>query len=111
MTREDETLIRVQREWNGWQTADVRLCDLQDVHWFQPSGAPRQIVHGYVSCDKIVAGHLPHDCERTRRPDPLLVCVLKSHTSAGAYAELARRANERQRTSSHETLVGVAEAS
>ena len=71
------------------------MNDLQDVHWFQPSGAPRRLVHGYVSCASIMAGALPHDCDRTVAPHRLLVCVIKSHTSEPVYAELERRANER----------------
>jgi hypothetical protein len=95
MQAEDRTLIRVQREWDGWRTAEVRLSDLQDVHWFQPGGAPRPLVHGYISCGSVVRGDIPHDCDRTPAPHRLLVCVLKKHTAAGAYSEIARRADER----------------
>jgi hypothetical protein len=42
----DEMPVRVHREWDGWQTAEVRLCDLQKIHRFQPHGAPRPLVHG-----------------------------------------------------------------
>jgi hypothetical protein len=89
----DETLIRVHRDWNGCRTAEVRLGDLQQTHWFQPPGAPRPLVHGYMSCTSIVSGDIPHDCNRTDEPHRLLVCVLKKHNLASAYMELARRAD------------------
>jgi hypothetical protein len=69
------------------------LSDLQEVHWSQPTGAPRRLVHGYVSCTSIMAGDLPHNCDRTVPPHRLLVCVIKSHTCESVYAELERRAN------------------
>jgi hypothetical protein len=94
MSTENETLIQVQREWDGWKTAEVRLGDLRDVHWFQPERAPRTIVHGYISCSAIVNGDIPHGCSPTHAPHRLLVCVLKSHTLPSAYNELVRRADE-----------------
>lgn len=97
----DEMLINVQREWNGWQTAMVRLGDLQHIHWFQPSGAPRRLVHAYVSCADIVDGHIPHDCERTPAPHQLLVCILKCHSIATAYAEVSRRADDQTLSQEH----------
>ena len=50
-----ETLIRVQSDWNAWRTAEVRLGDLQNIHWRQPRGAPSPLVHGHVSCSSIVS--------------------------------------------------------
>jgi hypothetical protein len=94
MRAEDEILIRVQRDWNGWRTGEVRLGDIQNVHWFQPSRAPRPLVHGYISCASIVRGDIPHDCHRSEAPHRLLVCVLKRHTVPSAYVELMRRADE-----------------
>ena len=99
MRAEDENLIRVQCDWDGWRTGEVRLGDLQNVHWFQPSRAPRPLVHCYISCADIVTGDLPHDCSLTEAPHRLFVCVLKSHTVPRAYEELARRADEQQRSS------------
>ena len=96
MRAEDETLIRVQRDWNGWRTGEVRLGDLQSVHWFQPSRAPRPLVHGYISCASIVSGDIAHDCHLSDPPHRLLVCVLKSHNVPVAYVELARRADEQR---------------
>ena len=93
MQSEATRIIRVQSEWNGWRTAGVRMSDLHEVHWFQPKGAPRRLVHGYVSCASITAGELPHNC--TGSPHRLFVCVIKSHTSEAVYAELERRANAR----------------
>ena len=92
MRSEDEALICVQREWTDWRTAEVRLGDLRGLHWFQPSRAPRELLHGYVACDKVTSGELPHDCA-ARGQHPLLVCVLRSHTLPTVYSELVRRAS------------------
>ena len=89
----DETLIRVHRDWNGCRSAEVRLGDLEQIHWFQPLGAPRPLVHGFVFCSSIVSGDIPHECYRDGVPHRLFVCVLKKHTILSAYAELTRRAD------------------
>lgn len=91
----DDMLIRVHAEWNGWRNAEVRLGDLDELHWFQPDLAPHAIVHGHISCSNIVTGDIPHDCDRGSAPHRLLVCVLKRHEIPTVYTELARRADER----------------
>jgi hypothetical protein len=88
----DDILVCVQREWNGWQTAEVRLSDLHDIHWFQPDHAPKPLVHGYVSCASFGAAALPHNCERSAGPHTLRVCVIKRHIASSVYEEVARRA-------------------
>jgi hypothetical protein len=108
MQAEDATLIRIQTEWNGWRSAQVRLNDLHDVHWFQPDRAPRPLVHGYVSCASIVDGDIPHDCRPTGGPHRLLVCVLKRHATPGAYAELARRADAHRMSTGGEAAAEAA---
>ena len=100
-----EPLISIQREWNGWRTAQVPLSALESVHWFRPAGAPRSLVHGYVSCEQIVAGDIDHECAGKPR-HRLLVCVLKCHTADAVYSQLAQRADEQQRLS----LAGAAPA-
>jgi hypothetical protein len=90
----DDVLVCVQREWNGWQTAEVRLSDLHDIHWFQPDHAPKPLVHGYVSCASLGADALPHNCERTAGPHTLLVCVIKRHMTPSIYQEVAKRAGQ-----------------
>ena len=91
----EETLIPVQREWNGWRLAEVRFKDLQDVHWFQPPGAPRALLHGYVAPATVVSGDLVEPAAAPAPPmDRLLVCVLKCHTAAPIYTALAARADQ-----------------
>jgi hypothetical protein len=90
----EEMLVCVQREWDGWQTAEVLLRDLQHIHWFRPNGAPRPLVHGYVSCSSITGGTLPHNCDQ-QGPHTLLVCVLKCHIAPSVYEEVTRRADHR----------------
>jgi hypothetical protein len=89
----DDILIRVHAEWNGWRNAEVRVSDLHEVYWFQPDGAPRALVHGYISCSNIVTGDVPHDCNRRSTAHRLLVCILKRHAIPAVYADLARRAD------------------
>jgi hypothetical protein len=102
----DETSVCVQREWDGWQTAEVRLGDLQNLHWFQPNRAPRPLAHGYVSCASITVGDIPHNCSCTQGPHTLLVCVLKRHSLPSVYAEIARRA-EQERIRPSDNLFGA----
>jgi len=94
----DDLLIRVQSEWNGWRSAEVRLRDLDRIHWFQPHHAPHPLLHGYVSCANIVSGGIPHDCDGRTPSHRLLVCILKRHALPTAYAELARRADDWRRS-------------
>jgi len=88
----DEMLVPVRCAWNAWQTAEVCLADLQNIHWYQPPGAPRPLVHAYVECTK-TQGQIAHDCRTTPAPHRLLVCVLKRHAAAPAYLELVRLAS------------------
>lgn len=97
MPADDDMLIRVQAEWDGWRNAEVRLGDLRDVHWFQPPRAPHALVHGCISCSDIATGDIPHDCDPRSAPHRLLVCILKRHTIPPVYAALAQRAGD-QRT-------------
>jgi hypothetical protein len=87
-------LVVVQRDWSDWRTAMVRLTDLENIHWSQPSGAPRPLIHASVCCDKIVSGEIAHECHLTPGPHSLVVCILKSHASPCVFDELARRADE-----------------
>lgn len=85
--------VAVQRDWNGWRTATVPVGALEDIHWHQPHGAPRALIHAYVSCRNVRPVDLEHECDRTSAPHRILVCVLKCHTPAKVFAELADRAS------------------
>jgi hypothetical protein len=91
MTTDDELIVPVRRAWNGWQTAEVRLGELHGIHWHQPAGAPRPLIHAYVDCTR-TQGQIAHDCGTTPAPHRLLVCVLKRHAMPIAYRELVRLA-------------------
>lgn len=86
----DGALVTVQCEWNGWRSALVRAIDLEDLHWSQPAGAPRALLHARIRCDKVVSGALPHDCAPGMAAHDLLVCILKCRTAAAVYDALAR---------------------
>jgi hypothetical protein len=92
-------LVVVQRDWNGWRKAMTPAAALEQLHWRQPAGAPRPLLHAYVSCTALISGDVPHECTGAGTPHRLLVCVLKCHTAPSVYEELALRANESARAS------------
>ena len=94
MWNAEEKFVVVQGAWDAWRTARVRACDLEELHWEQPSHAPRPLMHAYVRCSQIVAGTLPHECNHRSAPHRLLVCVLKHHTDPALYSTLAARIDE-----------------
>ena len=87
-----QALVPVLRSWNGWRTAQARAEDLEDIHWFQPLGAPKDLLHAYVSPSKLVSGSLSEIIDEAASPERMLVCVLKSHTSGTVWMALANRA-------------------
>lgn len=89
----ENAIVVVQSEWNGWRTATVRVAHLEELHWAQPPGAPRPLLHALVPCTRLQSGHIAHHCEASAPPHDLLVCVLKSHTQSAVFAELSRRAD------------------
>jgi len=89
-------LVRVHHTWHGWRSAEVRLGDLQSVHWFQPPGAPHPLLHAVISCSDVVTGDIPHDCASTPGRHRLLVCVLKRHALSSIYIALSRMAAAEQ---------------
>ena len=94
-SRQPNALVVVQRDWKGWKKAMAPLQSLQNVHWHQPHGAPRPIIHAYVSCADLASGDVPHECSAVGAPHRLLVCVLKCHTAPSVFDELVRRAEQR----------------
>ena len=92
MLGHDEMLVQVRCAWNAWRTAEVRVSDLEKIHWLQPAGAPRPLLHAYVDCNKLVSGRIPHDCGGASSPHKLLICVLKRYAMPQAYSDLAQQA-------------------
>jgi len=90
-----DQLISVQSMWNGWRTALVRARDLRNVHWFKPAGAPRALLHAEVSCAALPSKAVPHECDPASYPHTLMVCVIKSHVTAGVFDALAQLAGDR----------------
>ena len=93
MHLDDRTAVVVQRDRKDWRTAMVRALDLQEIHWFQPTGAPRPLIHAVVQCTKLLSGELPHECDQSSAPHHLLVCLLKCHTAPAVFEELASLAD------------------
>ena len=92
MQVDPQTLVPVQLEWDAWRLTEVPFRDLHDVHWFQPPGAPRALLHAFVSPARLLGTTLYSSAaEMSQR---ILVCILKSHTASATYAALVQRANE-----------------
>lgn len=90
-------LVVVQRDWNGWRKALAPLHALEDIHWHQPQGAPKPLVHGYVSCRALMSGDVPHECHGSE-PHRLRVCVLRQHTVPSLFELLTARADASARS-------------
>jgi hypothetical protein len=86
------TQVVVQRDWSGWRKAMAPLNALEKVHWHQPAGAPRPLIHAYVSCRDLISGDVPHECTG-QAPHNLLVCILRQHTAPSVFQTLVERAN------------------
>lgn len=96
----DDVTVSISAPWDDWRSAQIRLNDLSDPHWHQPAGAPRPLLHAYVTCERIVSGALPHVCDPSSRPHRIRVCILKKHNTSSAYTEVERRARDRTAASS-----------
>lgn len=90
--------ISLTRGWNDWHWANAPLNVLRDIHWHRPTGAPRPIVHAYISCDDIADGELSHQCCAASAPHRLLVCVLRRRNLPTAYAQIAQQADQMRST-------------
>jgi hypothetical protein len=83
-------LVTVRPEWNAWRTAMVRWTDLEGVHWSQPTGAPRQLLHAYVSPRKLLSGNI---LDQAHAGSPRIkVCLLRCDTLPSVFQALAQRA-------------------
>ena len=101
---DDEPVIWVRRQWNDYRDAKYRLSEVSNLHWTDTSGgvrarAPRDFIHGYVSCDGMLEGELAHSCAHGSGPHYIKVCIVKKANSKQAYAlaEQACRENEERR--------------
>ena len=104
-----ERLVRVHTTWDGWQSAEVPIDALAEVHWRQPAGAPHPLIHAYLDCRSAVSAGLPHDC-----PDGtlhrLLVCIIKRHATASIFDALVdAAAHHPVRAGAIQSRIGVRE--
>jgi hypothetical protein len=84
-------LVTVRPEWNAWRTAMVRWTDLEGVHWSQPIGAPRQLLHAYVSPKKLLSGNI---LDQAQAASPRIkVCLLRCDTLPSVFQALSQRAD------------------
>ena len=94
----EDAIVAVQTEWNGWRTAMVHVSDLQEIHWAQPPGAPRPLLHATVSCDRVASGEILRLCKQMPLSHRLRVCLLKCHLPTSVFERLAAQADAATRT-------------
>ena len=86
-------LVTVQLGWADWRLAQVPMEALRDVRWFQPAGAPRELLHANVPMSALIAAELIAANQREQLPEQLPVCILKRHTVPPIYGALASLAD------------------
>src|SRR6266404_6284293 len=91
-------VVVVRRQWNDWRTARYRIGDLDGLHMSDISGginarAPRDFMHGYVSCDGMIDGELSHSCRHGEGPHRIKVCVVQKDNPKAVYKSLKQRLN------------------
>jgi len=89
--------IWVRRQWSDYRLAKYRVDDIEGLHWTDTSGgigtrAPRDFLHGYVWCDRMVEGELAHSCAHGPGPHRIKVCIVKKGNDPVAFAALVEKA-------------------
>lgn len=90
-------IASVRPGWRDWHVAHVPIVDLSDLHWdhilgdadARPAAA---ILHGFVRCDSVLAGELPHLALGGPHPHSVRVCILKEDNDRRVFARLALEA-------------------
>jgi hypothetical protein len=81
MMIDNNTKIKIRRQWNDWRIAKVNFSKISGLHWDNLSGgvaacAPQFFIHGFVLCDSY-DGDLAHSCMHGRGPHSIKVCITK----------------------------------
>lgn len=82
MEQDKDPYVWVRRQWNGQDSAKVRLEHLHSPRWDITSGgvrapAPQYFLYGYISCDSVIEGDLAHSCSHGNRPHSIKVCIVR----------------------------------
>ena len=90
-------IASVRPDWRDWHVAHVPIVDLSDLHWDHILGdadarPPAAILHGFVRCDSVVAGELPHLALGGPHPHSVRVCILKEDNDRHVFERLAVQA-------------------
>jgi hypothetical protein len=85
--------VLVRRQWNSHLIAEVPFAAISGLHWSSMSGgvharAPRDFLHGYISCAAIIDGALAHSCRHGEGPHHIKVCIVKKDNKRVAFAAL-----------------------
>lgn len=96
-TQERETTVWVRRHPNKRQLAKCRLSDLKTLHLEDASegeqdGGP-QYLFGYVRCDQLLEGELPHSCFNGGAHS-IGVCILKKDNPSAVMRQLIAKVGE-----------------
>jgi hypothetical protein len=96
--------VKIRRQWNHWEIAEVELADLDQVHWDNVSGGVRApanqyYLHGFVFCDRI-KGEIPHSCAHGMAPHSIKVCIVKKDNDPKVLKRLEKGAGPKPASSS-----------
>jgi hypothetical protein len=91
--RMQEPALYVRRQWNDWKIARVALSDFEGSHWSNVSGgiqatAPRDFIHGYILCNRILSGEIAHSCRHGRGPHVIKVCIVQKDNDPEVFARI-----------------------
>src|SRR6266542_6853238 len=103
--------VRVRRQWNDPRVATYRLQDIEGIHWDMTSGgvqapAPQPVLHGYVSCQRMLEGEVVHSGTHGDCPHKIKVCVVKIDNDPSVLATLCAKAGPKPaRTRCHAKMI------
>ena len=98
-TADLDDALCVRRQPLDTRVVEVKVADLRRPHWSDVSGgvgrrAPRQFVHGYISCDLIPDdADFGHSCLHGPPPHDIKVCVVAKDNSRSVMTRLKERAD------------------
>jgi hypothetical protein len=86
-------LASVRPDPTDWHVAHVPLVDLSELHWDAATSTPGRAgdgptLCGFTTCDRVVAGELPHEACARAHPHAVRVCILKDDNDRDVFDRL-----------------------
>jgi hypothetical protein len=95
-------LASVRPDRSDWHVAHVPLVDLSDLHWVRPDRQSLRndgpVLYAFTTCDRVVAGELPHAASNHAHPHAVRVCILREDNDRGIFDRLRLEAGPPPRT-------------